>query len=78
MAHVKADATPFLLIHGTADGTVPAKHSDQFVKTLKEAGADDVTCCLRIEGSDHGAFNQHREQTAPAMAAFFEQTRATP
>ncbi|MFP6857248.1 MAG: alpha/beta fold hydrolase [Roseibacillus sp.] len=68
--HVRKDAPPLLLFHGTKDSTVNVKHSDLFVEALKKAGAKDVTY-LRIDGAGHGVFNQHKDQSAPAMAKFF-------
>jgi acetyl esterase/lipase len=70
--HVTKDAPPFLLFHGTADGTVKVKHSDVFVKALKKLG-NDVTY-LRIDDAGHGVFNQHADKTKRAMEAFFAQT----
>ncbi len=69
--YVRADAPPFLLIHGTADDTVNVSHGDRFVEALRKAGAQDVTY-IRIEGAGHGVFNQHAATTHPAMEAFFE------
>ncbi len=73
MTHVKAEAPPFLLFHGTADKTVNVKHSDLLVAALKDAGAKDITY-LRIEGSGHGVYHQNRDETFPAMEAFFART----
>ncbi len=73
ITHVREDAPPFFLIHGTADGTVNVRHGDAFVEALKKAGAKDVEY-LRIEGAGHGVFTQHRDQTGPAMKAFFART----
>lgn len=66
---------PFLVIHGTADRTVPVYQGDSFVAALKKAGAD-VTY-LRVEGAGHGVFGQATKRTAPAMQKFFERTLAT-
>lgn len=77
LTHVRKDAPPFFLIHGTADSTVDVKHSDTFVETLKSAGADDVIY-LRIDGAGHGVFNQQGRRTKPAMAAFFARTIGNP
>ena len=73
VSHVRKDAPPFLLFHGTRDTTVDVKHSDTFVKALKKAGAGDVTY-LRIEGAGHGVYGRHRDRTYPAMEAFFART----
>lgn len=43
ITHMKANASQFLLIRGTADKTFPVKHSDTLAKALKKAGAEDVT-----------------------------------
>ena len=63
---------PFLVIHGTADRTVPVFQGDSFVEALKKAGAD-VTY-IRVEGAGHGVFGQASEKTGPAMEAFFKRT----
>lgn len=73
VSHVSADAPPFLVIHGTKDNTVNVAHGDRLVEALKKAGAEDVTY-IRIEGAGHGVFNQHADQTKPAMEAFFDRT----
>ncbi len=71
--HVRKDAPPFLLIHGTADRTVDVKHADLFVKALKEAGAKDVTY-IRVDGAGHGVFGERSARTGSAMEAFFART----
>jgi acetyl esterase/lipase len=73
ITHVSQDAPPFLLVHGDADNTVPVSQSDRFEKALKKAGATDVTY-LRFKGVGHGVFQQHRNETVPAMEAFFART----
>ena len=72
ITHVHQQAPPFLLIHGTADGTVNVKHGDVFAEALKKAGAD-VTY-MRIDGAGHGVYNQHSDRTKPAMETFFSRT----
>ncbi|MEM8955503.1 MAG: alpha/beta hydrolase [Verrucomicrobiota bacterium] len=73
ISHARADAPPFLLVHGTNDNTVPVSQSDRFEKALKEAGAKDVTY-LRFDGAGHGVFSQHKDKTHPAMEDFFART----
>ncbi len=73
ITHVRADAPPFLLIHGTADTTVKVEHGDRFVAALRAAGAKTVIY-RRIEGASHGVFNKHAKDTKPAMEAFFDST----
>ena len=36
--HVRPDAPPFVLLHGTADTTVPYRHSEALAAALREAG----------------------------------------
>lgn len=65
---------PFLVVHGTADRTVPVYQGDSFVDALKKADAD-VTY-IRVEGAGHGVFGQAARQTQPAMKRFFARTLA--
>jgi acetyl esterase/lipase len=75
--HVRKDAPPLLLFHGTKDKTVNVKHSDVLVEALKKEGVKEVTY-LRIGGAGHGVFNQHKEKTAPAMEKFFSRILSNP
>ncbi|BDV31899.1 alpha/beta hydrolase [Microbacterium terricola] len=49
--HVRADAPPFLLVHGEADGLVPVSQSEMLHAALQDAGgaAELVT----VAGADH-------------------------
>lgn len=49
--HVRADAPPFLLVHGEADGLVPFDQSAQLLAALQEAGADAEL--VAVPGADH-------------------------
>ncbi|MEO1524086.1 MAG: alpha/beta fold hydrolase [Planctomycetota bacterium] len=71
ITYVKKDV-PFLVIHGTADRTVPIYQGDSFVEALKKADAD-VTY-IRVDGAGHGVFGQASKKTGPAMEAFFKRT----
>jgi acetyl esterase/lipase len=73
ITYVNAEAPPFLIVHGTKDGTVNVSQGDSFVKALREAGAKDVTY-LRYEGEGHGVFGARRDDTYPAMERFFART----
>lgn len=77
ISYVSADAPPFLIVHGTADGTVPFTQGELFAKALEEAGAKDVTF-LKFEDAGHGVFGQHAEKTYPAMEQFFARTLRPP
>lgn len=50
--HVRSDAPPFLLIHGTADHIVPFEQSVEFQNTLRAAGA--VCDLISVPGGGHG------------------------
>ena len=73
ISYVGPDAPPFLIIHGTADRTVPFSQGELFTAALKEAGAKDVTF-LKFEGAGYGVFGQHSDETNPAMERFFART----
>ena len=51
VACVRATATPFQLVHGTADVHVPIVQSERFAAALEDAGVP-VTF-ERVEGADH-------------------------
>jgi len=53
---------PVMVIHGTADETVPLSDGQGYVRVLEARGADAVTEHLFIEGGDHPWANvEHRE-----------------
>jgi acetyl esterase/lipase len=54
IAHVTAQAPPFLIIHGTADLLVPPSQSVALHDALVAAGADSTLCL--IDGGFHGLF----------------------
>ena len=70
IAYARGDAPPFLLIHGTADRTVPISQSDRFAKALRAAGAEQVRYMI-FDDETHGVFQRQRLLTYPAMKAFF-------
>jgi len=52
VTHVMKDAAPFLIMHGTADKTVPLAQAEELHEALKKAGADSTL--VKIEGGGHG------------------------
>ena len=70
ITYAHGDAPPFLLIHGTADRTVPIGQSDRFAKALRAAGAEQVRYMI-FDDETHGVFQRQRLLTYPAMQAFF-------
>jgi acetyl esterase/lipase len=52
---VRSGIVPTLLLHGTADATVPFENAERFARLMKQAGN---RCDLKpFEGQDHGFFN---------------------
>jgi acetyl esterase/lipase len=51
VSHVRADAPPFLLIHGEADGLVPIGQSEALLAALEGAGVEAEL--VRVPGADH-------------------------
>lgn len=70
ITYARGDAPPFLLIHGTADQTVPISQSDRFAKALRTAGAEQVRYMI-FDNESHGVFQRQQLLTYPAMKAFF-------
>ncbi len=64
ITHISAKTPPMLLIHGTADKTVPVRQSEQMAAALKKAGVSVET--LYIPGADHGLFAGDPEATRAA------------
>jgi beta-glucosidase len=73
ISYMGPGAPPFLIIHGTADRTVPFSQGERFATALRKAGAKDVTF-LEFEDAGHGVFGQHADETYPAMERFFART----
>jgi len=53
--HVREKLPPVLVLHGTADATVPFKQVEAFAKAMKDAG--NVCEVEAFEGRGHGFFN---------------------
>lgn len=70
ITYVGRDAPPFLLVHGTADQTVPIQQSNRFAKALRDAGAAEVRYMI-LDNEGHGVFQRQQLVTFPAMKAFF-------
>jgi len=71
VTYVTRSSPPFLMVHGTADTTVPVQQSDDLHALFQEKKSQDVTY-LRIDGAGHGVFRQYASETVPAMHEFFD------
>jgi acetyl esterase/lipase len=58
VTYVNRDSPPTLMLHGTADKTVPIAWSDEFAQTLEQRGARFIY--RRIEGAPHTFLIQSR------------------
>ncbi len=69
---VRAGIVPTLLVHGTADKTVPFENAETFARLMKEAGNQ---CRLEsYEGKDHGFFNSKFFRPKTKDTSDYEQT----
>ena len=72
ITYLDAKDAPMLLVHGTADETVPLSQSESFLKVAKEKGAP---CALEvIPGAPHTFDLQPKQRDLrPLVTAFFDQ-----
>lgn len=66
---VSPDDPPTLLIHGTADRTVPISHSERAYAAFREAGVE--TDYIVMEGAGHGFRGEQAEQANAARVKWF-------
>lgn len=66
IARVRADAPPFLVVHGSADRIIPVAQARQFVTQLR-ALSQSVVGFLELPGADHGFDLIDRWRAAPAI-----------
>lgn len=67
VTHVSKDDPPFLIVHGTADRTVPFAQAETLHAALKKAGVDSTL--VKIEGGGHGIGGP---EVMKRVRAFFE------
>jgi predicted peptidase len=60
---------PFLVLHGSGDGTVPVDRSRQSVARMKELGMQHLY--VEIEGGDHSRFINSSEEVVGMLFDFF-------
>jgi acetyl esterase/lipase len=68
ITHVKGDAAPTLLLHGTADQLVPIDQSGRYAKKLTEAGAS--VQLVALEKAPHNFTGDHEEKANAATLEF--------
>lgn len=72
VTYVDKSDPPILIMHGTADKTVPVEQSKQFAAKLKEAGARHEL--VIVEGAPHTFHLQPRQaDLRPKVLGFFDQ-----
>lgn len=74
VAHVRAGAPPFLILHGQADLIVPARQSELLYEALA-CGGCEATLCL-IDGFDHGFLNTRELERRPCPPVRVRSTAA--
>jgi len=67
---VSPDDPPTLLIHGTADTTVPISHSERAYAAFQAAGVE--TKYIVMEGAGHGFQGEQAEQASAARVQWFQ------
>ena len=71
VSYARADGTPILILHGTADKTVDVKQSEQFAEALKKAGAPHEL--ILIPGAPHTFDLQPKQRDLrPVVLGFFD------
>ncbi|MBI1346463.1 prolyl oligopeptidase family serine peptidase [bacterium] len=60
VTHIDAQDPPFLILHGTADTTVPVEQSENLAAALKEAGVEHEL--VIVEGAPHTFHLQPKQQ----------------
>ena len=70
ITHVRKDAPPIYILHGTADHMVPHDQSEVFTKALREIGAD-VTF-VSLPGLVHTDKRLNDPEHRPGMEAFID------
>ncbi|MDX3520616.1 alpha/beta hydrolase [Streptomyces scabiei] len=68
VTHVRPDAPPFLIMHGTEDSLVPLGQSRELAEALTRAGA--AAELIAVPGGEHGWFGM--DDTGPLVATVLE------
>jgi acetyl esterase/lipase len=71
VTHATSDDPPMLLLHGTADTTVPVAQSEQLAAALKKAGIQHEL--IIVEGAPHSFHLEPKQRDLrPAVLGFFD------
>ncbi len=68
VSHVRSDAPPFFVIHGTNDNLAPVSQARQFVERLR-AVSDEPVLYAEVPGASHAFDVFHSTRTANAVRA---------
>lgn len=71
VAYVTKDAPPFMIIHGTEDGTVPFEQGELLHDKLEEAGCD--VKLVAIKGADHADMQFFQKELWERIIHFFHE-----
>lgn len=71
VTYVTKDAPPFMIIHGTADETVPFAQGEQLYNKLEEAGCD--VKLIAIEGANHADIQFFQQELWERIINFFHE-----
>ena len=70
-SYIRSNSPPLLIIHGTADETVPVKQSEIFADALQKAGATHEF--ITVPGAPHSFHLQPKQRDLrPAVLEFFD------
>ncbi|MFD4295504.1 alpha/beta hydrolase [Rhodococcus sp. NPDC058505] len=79
LAHLRADAPPFLVVHGSNDSFIPVAEAREFVRRLRAASENPVGYA-ELRGAQHAfdIFHSIRtDQVVLGVGAFLESVRAS-
>lgn len=71
VTYVTQDAPPFMILHGTKDGTVPFSQGEALHDKLEEAGCD--VKLIAIEDANHADYQFFQRETWQRIIGFFHE-----
>jgi len=73
--HIRKGIVPTLVLHGTADSTVPFENAVRFNQLMQDAGNDSTL--ISYDGANHGFFNHRSFSKKSNNKHFLETMKAT-